>query len=78
MISLNIKTKASASSLDAIKTLLLSIDPEAVISFDNECELSKEDAKHLRKIYEKKQNGQVKFYNDKELKQRLDLKGYKW
>ncbi|PID47883.1 MAG: hypothetical protein CR967_02730 [Proteobacteria bacterium] len=78
MTSLNIKTKASASSLDAIKTLLLSIDPDAVISFDDDCELSKEDGRHLRETYEKKQNGQLKFYNDMALKQRLDLKGYKW
>ncbi len=77
MTSLTIQTNANDTLIDAIKTLLLSVDPNAIINSSYD-ELSQEDTEHLKKLYEKKQDGKLKFYNEDELKERLNKKGYKW
>ncbi len=77
MTSLNIQTKANAESLKALSEFLFSIDPDAILSLD-ENSLSLEDAKKLKYIYAKKQNNELKFYSEKEFSDKLAQKGYDW
>ncbi|MDA3047577.1 hypothetical protein [Campylobacter sp. JMF_08 NE1] len=66
---LSIKTTADKSTIEAIKTLLLSIDPSAVFSFD-EAYLSEEDTIKLKEIYDKNKKGELNFVSFDEMKNR--------
>ncbi|PPB68445.1 hypothetical protein [Campylobacter hyointestinalis] len=78
MLSINIQTKANRNTIDAIKELLLSIDPTAIIVYDEPSSLSRADEQRLQEIYDKSQKGELKYYSDDEVSQRLKGKGYQW
>lgn len=50
MTSLNIQTKASTHTIDAIKALLLSIDPEAIITDTGDEFLNKPDLSYKNEL----------------------------
>lgn len=69
MTTLSIQTNASPSTIQAIKDLIYSIDPEAFIEDEN-ANLSKEDAKDLKEILAKRKRGELEFISLEEMKQR--------
>ncbi|WP_277934264.1 hypothetical protein [Campylobacter hyointestinalis] len=56
----------------------MSIDPTAIIAYDEPSSLSRADEQRLQEIYDKSQKGELKYYSDDEVSQRLKGKGYQW
>lgn len=70
MTSINIQTRASYTTIGAIETLILSIDPTAVITYDNEIEqsnLNEADEIRLQEIYDKTQNNAMNYHTHDEV-----------
>lgn len=68
MTSLSIQTNANQSTIEAIKNLLLSIDPKAVFTYKNDYSLSKEDEYDLKQAYEKSKNNELELVEFDEMK----------
>ena len=75
MATINIKTQ-NDNTIKAIKALLL-LDPTATIVCD-EPMLSKSDQKKLDEMIDRSDKGELKLYNDDEIKERLAEKGLAW
>lgn len=64
MTTINIQTTADKGSLEAIKTLLFKIDPNAIFESNNQhYEISQEDQEKLREIIEADKRGEIKYQN---------------
>ncbi len=73
MSIINIQTTANKQALDKLKAFLLSIDPDAVMTFEDDgydYDISDEDAKKLDEALEKIERGEAKFYTLEEVKER--------
>lgn len=77
MATINIKTQ-NDNTIKAIKALLL-LDPTATIVCDEPMlMLSESDQKKLDEIIDRSDKGELKLYNDDEIKERLAEKGLAW
>ncbi len=71
MTSLNIQTNVELEVLENIKSLLLSIDPNTIVSYKDDKDdyyISDEDAKKLDKACEEIENGQAQYLSFDEVK----------
>lgn len=78
MQTITIKTNADNSIIEAIKTLILASDKDAIISYDETNGLSKDDANDLLKTHESYKKGNLELMSNDEFKKDLLENGYQW
>ncbi|WP_052137624.1 hypothetical protein [Campylobacter sputorum] len=79
MQTITIHTNADKNIIEAIKTLILASDKEAIISeFKSDYELSKDDKQDFLNTYELYKKNKLDFMSSDEFKDDLLANGYKW
>lgn len=79
MQTITIHTNADKSIIEAIKTLILASDKEAIINeFKSDYKLSKDDTQDFLNTYELYKKNKLDFMSSDEFKNDLLANGYKW
>ncbi|PAF45684.1 hypothetical protein [Helicobacter sp. 11S02629-2] len=66
-------TQADASTLQAVKDMLLKVDPDATFeSYDETNYLSKEDQKNLKELLEADDRGEIEYISLEECEAEID------
>ncbi|ASM37990.1 MAG: hypothetical protein SPI03_06890 [Campylobacter sputorum] len=79
MQTITIHTNADKSIIEAIKTLILASDKEAIINeFKSDYKLSKDDIQDFLNTYELYKKNKLDFMSSDEFKNDLLANGYKW
>ncbi|PID47112.1 MAG: hypothetical protein CR967_05650 [Proteobacteria bacterium] len=72
MQHVSIQTNVNEQTLESIRSLLLSIDPDTTMTYEEQYELSQKDVKKLKGIVERLHRGELKCMSFEEIKRRSD------